>query len=411
MRRRDILKAAWLKGAGLALLPIGPLGWAAASAGPPKRLIVILLRGAVDGLSVVVPYTEESYYAERRSIAIGAPGKADGALPLDSRFGLHPALSALMPLWAERSLAFIHAAGSPDPTRSHFDAQLYVENGTPGQGTTRDGWMNRLLLALPGPRGPTDAISIGSTLPQILAGKAPVATLPLGPDGAKPLPLDQPQIGSAFDRLYSGTDSLARSYREGRAARAQLISALRTERQIADNGAPLPSGFPGQAARLATLIRRDDSIRLAVVGLGGWDTHVNQGNHKGQLANRLRPLGEGLAGLARGAGPAWRDTIVVVLSEFGRTVRENGNSGTDHGHGNAIWVLGGAVQGGCVYGDWPGLAPGQLYQRRDLAVTTDYRAVLSAILERHMRLTDAQLEAVLPGAPRPSAELARMIPG
>jgi uncharacterized protein (DUF1501 family) len=406
MRRRDFLRAA-----GPALLPIGPSGWAAITAGPPKRLIVVLLRGAVDGLSVVIPYTEEAYYAERRSIAVAPPGRPDGALPLDSRFGLHPALSSLMPLWAERQLAFIHAAGSPDPTRSHFDAQLYLENGTPGQSTTRDGWMNRLLLALPGPRGPTDAISIGPTVPQILAGKAPVATLLLGPDGAKPLPLDQPGIGSAFDRLYSGDDRLAQSYREGRAARAQLVSALKAERQIADNGAPPASGFPGQAARLAALIRQNDSIRLAVIALGGWDTHVNQGNHKGQLANRLRSLGEGLAGFARGAGPAWRDTVIVVLSEFGRTVRENGNGGTDHGHGNVIWVLGGAVQGGCVYGDWPGLAPARLYQRRDLAVTTDFRAVLSVILEHHERLTDPQLDAVLPGAPQPSPELVRMIPG
>ena len=406
MRRRDLLKAA-----GLGLLPIGPYGWAATAVGPPKRLIVILLRGAVDGLSVVVPYAEQAYYAERRSIAIAAPGRPDGALPLDNRFGLHPALSSLMPLWAERSLAFIHAAGSPDPTRSHFDAQLYLENGTPGQGTTGDGWMNRLLLALPGPRGPTEAISIGPTVPQILAGKAPAATLQLGPDGARRLPLDQPEVGNAFDRLYSGNDRLAASYREGRAARARLIGALRAERQIADNGAPPASGFPGQAARLAALMRRDEGIRLAVIGLGGWDTHVNQGNHKGPLANRLRPLGEGLAGLARGAGPAWRDTVVVVLSEFGRTVWENGNGGTDHGHGNVIWVLGGALQGGCVYGDWPGLAPGQLYQKRDLAVTTDFRAALGAILERHMRLTDAQLDAVLPAAPRPSAELTRMLPG
>jgi uncharacterized protein (DUF1501 family) len=406
MRRRHFLRAA-----GLALLPIGPYGRAARADGDSKRLIVILLRGAVDGLSVVVPYTEEAYYGERRSIAIAPPGRPDGALALDARFGLHPALAGLMPLWTERSLAFIHAAGSPDPTRSHFDAQLYIENGTPGQSTTRDGWMNRLLLALPGPRGPTEAISIGPTLPQILAGKASVATLLLGPDGAKPLPLDRPEIGSAFDRLYSGNDSLGKSYREGRTARAQLISALRTERQIADGGAPPPAGFPGQAARLAALMRKDAGIRLAVVALGGWDTHVIQGNHKGQLANRLRPLAEGLVALARGSGEAWRHTIVVVLSEFGRTVRENGNGGTDHGHANVIWILGGAVQGGRVYGDWPGLASAQLYQRRDLAVTTDYRTALALILDRHMRLTDSLIEAVLPGAPPMRPELAPMLPG
>jgi uncharacterized protein (DUF1501 family) len=396
----------------MALLPIGPDAWAAvADSGGSKRLIVILLRGAVDGLNVVVPFGDDAYYRERRTIAIAPPGKPDGALPLDQHFGLHPALAGVMPLWTERNLAFIHAAGSPDPTRSHFDAQLYLENGTPGQSTTRDGWMNRLLLALPGPRGATDAISIGPTVPRILAGTALVASLSLGPIGAQPLPIDQPQVGNAFDRLYSGNDALGQSYREGRAARAQLVGALAAERQVADNGAPPPTGFPGQAARLARLMRRDSNIRLAAIGLGGWDTHVNQGNHRGQLADHLRPLGEGLAVLARGLGDAWADSIVVVLSEFGRTFRENGNGGTDHGHGNVIWVLGGSVKGGRVYGDWPGLASAQLYQGRDLAVTTDFRTALATILERHLRLSNRELEAVLPGAPPAPPELAQILPG
>jgi len=268
-----------------------------------------------------------------------------------------------------------------------------------------------LLLALPGPRGATDAISIGSTVPRILAGRAPVATLPLGPNGAQPLPIDQPEIANAFDRLYAGNDDLAKSYRQGRAARAQLIGALSKERRIADNGAPPPAGFPGQVTRLAQLIRRHPAVRVAAIGLGGWDTHINQGNHNGQLADHLRPLGEGLAALARGSGEAWRDTVVVVLSEFGRTFRENGNRGTDHGHGNVIWVLGGAVDGGRVCGNWPGLAPTQLYERRDLAVTTDFRTVLATILERHMRLGDRELEAVLPGAPPAPQNLAAIIPG
>jgi uncharacterized protein (DUF1501 family) len=406
VRRRDLLK-----GAAAGVFALAPDAWALAVDGSPRRLIVILLRGAVDGLNVVIPFAEEAYYEERRSIAIAPPGKPDGALALDQHFGLHPVLASLMPLWSDRRLAFIHAAGSPDPTRSHFDAQLYLENGTLGQSATRDGWMNRLLLALPGPRGATDAISIGSALPRILAGKAAVATLPLGPNGARPLPIDQPDVGSAFDRLYSGNDELGKSYREGRAARAQLVAALAAEQQIADNGAPPPTGFPGQATRLAQLIRRHPAVRLVAIGLGGWDTHVNQGDQKGQLAERLRPLGEGLAILARGSGESWRDTVVVVLSEFGRTVRENGNAGTDHGHGNVIWVLGGAVNGGRVYGDWPGLSPHQLYQRRDLAVTTDFRSVLNTIFERHMRLGDRQLETVLPDAPLTPPELARMIPG
>jgi uncharacterized protein (DUF1501 family) len=403
-RRRDFLKGT------VSLLTLGQGAWAAAAAGSQRRLVVILLRGAVDGLSVVIPCAEEAYYDARRSIAIAPPGKPDGALALDGHFGLHPALASLMPLWSERHLAFIHAAGSPDPTRSHFDAQLYLENGTPGQSTTRDGWMNRLLLALPGPRGGTDAVSIGPTLPRILAGKAPVAAVPLGPNSAQALPIDQPDIGGAFDRLYSGDDVLGKSYREGRETRAKLVELLK-ERRIADNGAPLPTGFPGQAARLAQLIRRDPAIRLAAIGLGGWDTHINQGGPKGQLAARLRPLAEGIAAFARGSGESWRDIVVVVLSEFGRTVRENGNGGTDHGHGNVVWVLGGAVNGGRVYGDWPGLAPAQLYQRRDLAVTTDFRSVLAVILTRHMRLADRQLEAVLPGAPPEPAELTQLIPG
>jgi len=403
--RRLVLKAS----AGAALLPLGARAWAAAADGGPQRLIVILLRGAVDGLNVVVPYADNAYYAARPSIAIARPGEPDGALALDDRFGMHPALASLMPLWRDANLAFIHAAGSPDPNRSHFEAQRYIENGTPGHSTTPDGWMNRLLQALPGPRDPAAALSVGPTLPRILAGTAPVANLPLGPNAAKPLPIDQPALAGVFDRLYSGDDALGRAYREGRSARTQLIDDLAREQAIADAGAPPPASFAARALQLAHLIGGDPRIRLAFVALGGWDTHVDQGSHAGQLANRLRPLGDGLAALARGLGPAWRDTVIVVLSEFGRTVHENGDRGTDHGHGNAIWVAGGAVKGGRVYGDWPGLTPVQLYQRRDLAVTTDFRAALAAILGPHMRLTDRQLDQVFPGAPRAAAGLAQIL--
>ena len=402
--RRSIVKVA----AGAALLPFGKGAWAATAERGPQRLIVILLRGAVDGLSVIVPYADPAYYQARPTIAIAPPGSRDGALALEPRFGLHPALASLMPLWRAGGLAFIHATGSRDPNRSHFEAQRYIENGTPGCSTTADGWMNRLLQALPGPHGPTEAISIGPTLPRILNGKAPVANLPLGPDAARPLAIDRSEFVAAFDRLYAVNDALGEAYREGRSARAELIGDLEREQRSPDAGAPSAAGFPGQAMQLARLIVGDARIRLAFVALGGWDTHVGQGGSSGLLANRLRPLGEGLAELARGLAPIWHDTVIVALSEFGRTVHENADHGTDHGHGNVIWVAGGAVWGGQIYGEWPGLTPEQLYQRRDLAITTDFRAALGVILRRHLRLADRQLDAVFPGAPAADTKLMQL---
>jgi uncharacterized protein (DUF1501 family) len=402
--RRSLLRAPLAA----ALLPLGRSAWAASAEGGPRRLVVIMLRGAVDGLNVVVPYDDAGYYRARPSIAIARPDKADGALRLDARFGLHPALGGLMPLWRAGELAFIHAAGSPDPTRSHFDAQRYLETGTPGDDATPDGWMNRLLLAFPGAHRPTEAISVGPTLPRILSGKAAATNFPLGPDAARPTPMDRAAIAGAFDRLYAAEDPLGRAYREGREARSQLLADLAAERRVADGGAPPPASFPAQAARLAFLIARDPSIRLAFFALGGWDTHVRQGGSSGQLAGHLRPLGDGIAALAAGLGKAWRDTALVVLSEFGRTVAENGDGGTDHGHGNVIWVAGGSIAGRRVYGLWPGLSPERLYQRRDLAITTDFRVVLAALLGRHLRLAAAGLDAVFPARPADRPDLAAL---
>ena len=405
MRRRDLLEMA----GGAAVTPVlGPI-WAARADTAPQRLVVVMLRGAVDGLNVVVPYGEPAYYEGRPTIAIQKPGAENGALALDGNFALHPALAGVMPLWNERKLAFIHAAGSPDPSRSHFDAQQFIENGTPGRATTPDGWMNRALAALPGPRSPTDALSVGPTLPFILKGSVAVANLPLGPRAAQPMAIDKPEIASAFDRLYAGAGKQGETYRQGRQARMQLVADMSAEQQMADNGAPPADAFPGAAARLAQLMVQDRHIRLAFASLGGWDTHVNQGRHTGQLANRLKPLGDGLAALAKGLGPVWNDTVVVVISEFGRTVRENGNTGTDHGHGNVIWLVGGQVNGGKIYGDWPGLAPAQLYEGRDLAVTTDYRHVLATVLGRHLRLDDKALAKIFPGMPPPKGGLEKIL--
>ncbi|HEX3863125.1 MAG TPA: DUF1501 domain-containing protein [Stellaceae bacterium] len=403
MRRRDFFGLA----TSAALISLGGKAWAAEGAGGPKRLVVAMLRGAVDGLNVVVPYGEEAYYAARPTIAVPRPGSGEGgALPLDGHFALHPALAGLLPMWEAKQLAFVHATGSPDPTRSHFDAQLFVENGTPGRRATADGWMNRLLATLPQPIGPTAALAVGPTLPQILRGRLAASNLPMGAAAASAMAIDRPAVAAAFDSLYSGNDQISQAYRQGRTARAELIADMPNEEQMAaDAGAPPPNALPAQAARLAKLIGRDRNIRLAFAAFGGWDTHVRQGADKGQLAARLRPLGDGLASFARALGSDWQDTVVVVVSEFGRTVHENGNGGTDHGHGNVMWVMGGGVRGGQVYGQWPGLAAAALYEGRDLAVTTDYRAVLAGLTGRHLRLPDNALTQIFPGFTPPRSDI------
>jgi uncharacterized protein (DUF1501 family) len=406
--RRDFLKqATLLSAAGVVLLR--PQAWAARASSEGKtRLVVVFLRGAVDGLSVVVPHGESHYYDGRPSIAV--PRSGEGAvLDLDGRFGLHPALAPLLPAWQDGSLAFVHACGSPDPTRSHFDAQDYMESGTPGVKRTPDGWMNRVLDALPAAPSPTEALSLGPTVPRILAGPRPVANIPLGPAATRPMPIDREVIAAAFDRLYTGDDPLARAYRDGRAARTHLLAELQQDMQQADNGAPSPVGFPDDARRLARLIERDPTIRLAFLALGGWDTHVRQGAATGQLAGHLRPLAEGLAAFRAALGPASADTVILVVSEFGRTVRENGNGGTDHGHGNVMWVMGAPVRGGKVYGRWPGLASDDLYEGRDLAVTTDFREVVTAVLGSHLGLTSSALDRVFPGRPKPTGNVSALI--
>jgi len=382
-----------------AIVLLGTHGWAARSTslnsdGNSKRLVVIFLRGAVDGLNIVVPYAETAYYDARPKIAIPRPNQNGGVLDLDGHFGLNPALAPLIPLWRQGSLAFVDACGSPDPTRSHFDAQDYMESGTPGVKSTADGWMNRLLATLP-EHTPVQAVNLGDTTPRILSGSIAVASLPLGRNSA--MPLDLPQVSTAFDRLYSGNDALSQAYQEGQQARKTLLTDLDAEMKAANNGAPLPGGFARDAQRLAQLMVKDSSIKLAFLALGGWDTHVNQGGSQGQLAGRLKPLGEGLATLVQGLGSVYQDTAIVVMSEFGRTVHENGDGGTDHGHGNVMWTLGGQIKGGKVYGEWPGVSIGKLYQGRDLAISTDFRDVIVSLLEGHLQLDDAKIHQVFPG--------------
>lgn len=397
MKRRDFLIQSGIFSAS-AITAVGSNAWVAHSATDnrhQKRLIVIFLRGAVDGLNVVVPYLEPAYYQLRPKIAIPQPGKEGGVLDLDGRFGLHPALAPLMPLWQQGSLAFVHACGSPDPTRSHFDAQFYMESGIPGAKRHQDGWMNRLLGAI-SQQTPIQALSIGETTPRIFYGRMPVANIASGRNANRRLSVDRPQIAAAFDKLYSGNDALSQTYRQGKMAREALMNDLEEEMKMANNGAPLPDRFVGDAQRLAQLMVKDARIQLGFMGLGGWDTHVNQGSSQGQLARNLERLGQGLAALATGLGRAYSNTVIVVMSEFGRTVPENGNAGTDHGHGNVMWILGGKVRGQKIYGEWPGLAKTQLDQGRDLAITTDFRNVISTVLQRHLNLNAPKLNQVFP---------------
>ncbi len=410
MKRREFLQLTALSTSSLLLL--GENGWAARAMGgdkKPKRLVVVFMRGAVDGLNVVVPYSEDSYYSMRPTIAIPRPNENGGALKLNEHFALHPTLSSLMPFWEKGTLTFVHAAGSPDPTRSHFDAQDYMETGTPGLKSTPDGWLNRLVNVLPGTKSATEAVSVGPILPRILSGRAAATNLALGNAATRPTPLDRPEIQEAFDRLYTGKDALSIAYREGQSSRKQLISELNEEMTEADKGAPSPVGFVDQARKLGRLISRDSSIKVAFLAFGGWDTHINQGSVAGQLPNRLKALGETLAAFGQALGPTYDDTVILVMSEFGRTAHENGNTGTDHGHGNVMWVMGGKVRGGKVYGQWPGLSGGELYEGRDLAITTDFREVIAAILEPHFGLTRAQLDKVIPKAPKPSREIRELM--
>jgi uncharacterized protein (DUF1501 family) len=395
MQRRDFLTHAGLASLSALGASYSWLGVNAAAINNSQRLIVIFLRGAVDGLNVVVPYHEPSYYQYRPQIAIPQPGQPAGALDLDGRFGLHPALAPLLPLWQQQSLAFVHASGITQDNRSHFDAQFYMERGIPRQQRQGDGWLNR-LLAVQNTKMPLQAVSLSANVPQILLGKMAVASIGSTRQALKKQPIDRPQVAAAFDRLYSGTDQLSAKYREGRTARTQLLKDLDAEMVMANNGAPLPKGFAAETRSLARLMVKDPRIQIAFLQLGGWDTHINQGSSKGLLARNLGELGQGLATLQQELGSIYGQTQIIVMSEFGRTAKENGNGGTDHGHGNVMWLLGGGIKGGKVYGTWPGLAAEQLHQGRDLAVTTDFREPIASVLRGHLGINATGLAQVLP---------------
>ena len=397
----------FVKSGGMAMLSLGfaPsfLARAAEAADARKRLLVaIFQRGAVDGLNMVVPYGEADYYRLRPSIAVARPGAAGGAIALDDFFGLHPRMAPLKPLWDNRSLAIVHAAGSPDRTRSHFDAQDYMETATPGVKSTRDGWLNRYLQVSSGDVTPLRGVALARQMPRSLQGRAP--SLAFG--GVDNFDVRGGMDSQrSFETAYAGADNPLL-----RGTAKDAFEAMRTVRSI---GAPYrpaagveyPRSPFGQALQeIARLAKADVGLEVAFAESGNWDHHVNEGAADGQIAQRLDDLSRGIAALAADLGDRLADTVILTMSEFGRAVAENGNRGTDHGHGNAIMAIGGGVKGGQVYGRWPGLRDDQRFEGRDLAVTTDFRDVFGEIVTGHLGLSPDALTRVFPGH-RPSAPL------
>jgi uncharacterized protein (DUF1501 family) len=375
-----------------------------------KKLIVLFQRGAADGLNIVVPYGEENYYRIRPTIAIPPPkrGAENTAVDLDGFFGLHPSLAPLGPLFQQGKLAIVHAAGSPDTTRSHFDAQDFMESGTPGVKATDDGWLNRAVQGAPETEAsPFRAVAMGANLPLTLRGSAPAIALP---DVKQFRVLSQSKsVEGGFEALYAQTvDTVLRGTGNETFEAIDMLRKADPSRFQPENGAAYPTSKVGQTMQqVAQLIKADIGMEVSFVDTGGWDNHVNEGGAQGQLANLLRDLGQGLAALHQDLGDRMEDIVVVTMSEFGRTAHENGNRGTDHGHANCMFVMGGPVKGGKVYGKWPGLGPNQLNEGRDLTLTTDFRSVLGELLSNHMGAQD--LQTIFPGFNNSPAKFPRLL--
>ena len=366
-----------------------------------KILVAIFQRGAADGLNVVVPHGEKAYYDLRPTIAIPRPTseagkKEDAAIDLDGFFGLHPALGPLKPLYDQRHLAIVDEVGSPDPTRSHFDAQDYMESGTPGRKATADGWMNRALPPAAGKGSPVRAVSLGPVLARAMRGHAPAVAM----ETIEGFQVRNAEAARQFERMYTAAkDPLLQAAGRETFEAVAMLQTIQRQQYTPAGGAEYPRGRFGQALQqVAQLIKSDVGLEMAFADIGGWDHHVNELGPRpseGVLANLLREYGRALSAFWKDMGDRMDDVVVVTMSEFGRTARENGNRGTDHGHANSMLVMGGAVKGGKVYGKWPGLEKEQLYEGRDLALTTDFRDVLGELVSRHVG--NASLKAVFPG--------------
>jgi uncharacterized protein (DUF1501 family) len=398
----------FLKSGAMAMVTMGfaPsfLARTAAASTPRRRLLVaIFQRGAVDGLNMVVPFGESDYYRARPSIAIARPGAADGAIDLNGFFGLHPRMAPFKPLWDRGELAIVHACGSHDTTRSHFDAQDYMESAIPGVKSTRDGWLNRYLQTgssgssgSSGSGNPLRAVALTRQMPRALQGPAPA--LAMGSTAEFDV-RGNPATRASFESAYR---SAADPVLNGTAAEA--FDAMRTlsEKTSGEyrpgHGAVYPRSPLGQALQeIARLAKADVGLEIAFAESGQWDHHANEGSATGQIAARLDDFSRAIAALAQDLGDRMADTVILTMSEFGRAVAENGARGTDHGHGNAMFAIGGPVKGGEVYGTWPGLRPEQRYEGRDLAVTTDFRDVFSEIVVKHLAAGVPTAGRVFPG--------------
>jgi uncharacterized protein (DUF1501 family) len=394
----EFTRRLFLKGTGLGLFALGlPPSFLVQAAETEsgargKVFVVVFQRGGMDGLNAVIPFKDKSYYSLRPTIAVAEPASGESrAIDLDGFYGLHPALAPLKSIFEKKQLAIVHAAGSPDNTRSHFDAQDYMELGTPGIKATPDGWLNR-LLADEKSANPLRAVALTQRLPRILTGATPALTL----TSVEEFRLRDPLMAPALQKLYANVqDPILRQSGEN------LFQAMSILKNVQASLPPAaaegyPNGrFGASLKQISRLIKANVGLEIAFAEIEGWDTHVNQGGATGQMANRLKDLAEGLAAFHRDLGDRMDDVVLVTLSEFGRTARENGNRGTDHGHANVMFVMGGKVKGGKVYGRWPGLDPAALYEGRDLSLTTDFRLVCGEVLSRHLGQKD--LKKVFPG--------------
>ena len=384
MKRRNLLQLA-----GSAALPMQL--WASTAVRPDSpRLLVVFLRGAYDAANLLVPTSSSFYYEARPNIAIAK----DVALPVDASWGLAPAVAdSLHPLWLKGQAAFVPFAGANDTSRSHFETQDHIELGQPDEGSRdfRSGFMNRLAGVL-GAGSRLEAMAFTDQVPLILRGNLPVANQALRDLGKPGISAAQAQVIAG---MYAGT-RLAGTVSGGFEVREEVSKEMAGEMEAASRGAIAAKGFALEARRVARLMR--ERVTLGFIDVGGWDTHVGEGGATGQLATKLGELGRGLALFADEMGPQWNNTVVVVVSEFGRTFRENGNRGTDHGHGSAYWVLGGGVKGGRIAGEQVEVKAASLFQNRDWPVLNEYRALLGGLFKRMYGLNDAQLATVFPGA-------------